>query len=742
MARTKPTQEAISEPIPDALELDEPTARLLNEGVPVVLSDENTRLLATKEGDMFLYSDQEGNLSAGALGMGLYYRDTRFLSHYEMRIQGLQPVLLSSSAERAYMSYVDLTNADVWRDSVLAIPQQTLNVRRIRVIKERLFERIRFKNYNSHPISVDVEFVFGADYADIFEVRGLRRKRQGQFYKPQLEGTCLTFSYRGEDDVFRQTKIDLGAEPTRWTTEPGLVTVSFTMELGPHQTRLFTFTMEPVVASERRPPIQFDAAVHELRRSYEDWERACTQIYTDNELFNSLLHRGLRDTRALLTDGPQGRYIAAGIPWYVATFGRDALITSHQILMLNPEPARDSLRMLAALQGDEIDPWRDEEPGKILHEIRLGELVNAQYIPHSPYYGSVDSTPLFLMLLGTYFKWTNDRAFVEDMLPNVERALNWIDHYGDLDGDGFVEYQRRSPRGLDNQGWKDSHNAVLHADGSMAEPPIALAEVQAYVFLAKARMADVFEALGDRERAIALNAEADELKRRFNQAFWMEDEGYYALALDGFKQQVRTITSNPAHGLYCMIVEEDKAAPLAKRLLQPDMFSGWGIRTMSKSAAGYNPMSYHNGSVWPHDNALIAAGLKRYGFHKQTNRIATSMFDAAIFEEYMRLPELFCGFTRRTPNRPVGYPVACSPQAWAAGSPFLLLQAMLGLSALAYDGVLTVNKPALPPWLNTVEIRNLRVGESSISLVFRREEEVTGFSMLAREGPVRVIMEE
>jgi glycogen debranching enzyme len=282
----------------------------------------------------------------------------------------------------------------------------------------------------------------------------------------------------------------------------------------------------------------------------------------------------------------------------------------------------------------------------------------------------------------------------------------------------------------------------VHADGTLAEPPIALAEVQAYVFLAKARMADMFAALGDQGRADQLNKQADDLKRRFNEAFWMEDERYYAMALDGFKRPVRTVTSNPAHGFYCMIVEEDKAQDAARRLLQPDMFSGWGVRTMSKAAAGYNPMSYHDGSVWPHDNALIAAGIKRYGFHKQTNRIATAMFDAAIFEEYMRLPELFCGFTRRTPNRPVSYPVACSPQAWAAGSPFILLQAILGLSARAYDNVLTINKPMLPPWLNTVELRNLRVGDSVISLVFRREGEMTSFSLLSKEGSVRVIMEE
>ncbi|MGH2783945.1 MAG: amylo-alpha-1,6-glucosidase [Actinomycetota bacterium] len=727
----------------EEFELDPDAAsRVLNEGVNVVLSDDTGRLLATKEGEMFLYANEEGDLVGGHHGMGLYYRDTRFLSEYTLTIDGRPPVLLSSSAERAYMSYVDCTNPDIWEDHRIAVEQQTLNVRRIRVIDNRLFERIRFKNYNEHPIRASVEIVLGADFADIFEVRGLRRKRRGMFYVPKVDGRLVTFAYRGEDDVFRQTRVDLGADPDEVTVDAGRVRASFTVELAGHQTRLFTFIVEPIIGEDRRAPMQFDEAVHELRRSYEEWERSCTTIYTDNELFNTLLHRGQRDLRALLTDTGQGKFLAAGIPWYVAAFGRDALLTSHQILMLNPDPARDSLRLLAQYQGTEVDPWRDEEPGKILHEIRLGELANAFYVPHSPYYGSVDATPLFLMLLGTYFKWTGDRVFLQEMLPHAERALRWIDEYGDLDGDGFVEYQRRSPRGLDNQGWKDSHNSVVHADGQLAKPPIALAEVQAYVFLAKARMADVFVALGDQARADELTRQADELKRRFNEAFWMEDERFYAIALDGDKRQVASVTSNPAHGLYCMTIDEDKAADVAARLLKPDMFSGWGIRTMSKSAAAYNPMSYHNGSVWPHDNALIAAGLKRYGFHKQTNRIATAIFETANHSDYMRLPELFCGFTRRTPNRPVSYPVACSPQAWAAGSPFLLLQAMLGLSAQAQNNLLTINSPVLPPWLNTVELKNLRVGDSLLHLVFRREGETTSFSLLSKVGSVRVIMEE
>jgi glycogen debranching enzyme len=434
--------------------------------------------------------------------------------------------------------------------------------------------------------------------------------------------------------------------------------------------------------------------------------------------------------------------MAAGVPWYVAMFGRDALIASHQLLMVNPEPARNTLLFLAERQGTKEDPWRDEEPGRILHEVRRGELAGAGLIPHTPYYGTVDATPLWLIVFAQHFRWTGDLEFAKELLPAAQAALDWIDRYGDRDGDGFVEYLSRSPQGMRNQGWKDSGDSVVHADGRLAEPPIALAEVQAYVYMAKLRVADVFEAVGEPDRADALRGEAEVLRRRFNDVFWMDDENFFAGALDRDKRQVRTIVSNPGHGLYCDIVDTDKAAHLARRLLAPDMFSGWGIRTMSKSAAAYNPMSYHNGTVWPHDNAFIAAGLKRYAFVKETNRVATAMFDAAIYADYMRLPELFCGFTRRTPNRPVSYPVACSPQAWAAGAPYLILQAMLGISARAHENLLTVNKPHLPPWLNTVELRGIQIGDSKISLVFRREGEITGFSLLSREGDVRVIMEE
>ncbi|HZP90278.1 MAG TPA: amylo-alpha-1,6-glucosidase [Actinomycetota bacterium] len=709
----------------------------------MLVTDLASKTLAVKEGETFLYTDLEGNLDHGGdYGLGLYSKDTRFLSHFRMTVSGRDPVLLSSSSERGYMSYVDLTNPDLYEGERVTVPQQTLNIRRIRAINGRMFERVRVKNYNAAPVALDLEFALGADFADIFEVRGMARQRHAPADPPKVDGKLIEFAATGADGARRVTVVEFAQVPDAVELDGDLVRVVFRLRLGAYQTRLIGLTVEPIVDDERPAEIDFDVAIHQLRRSYEEWERECTQIVTDNELFNQLLDRSLRDLRALYTETAEGGVLAAGIPWYVTVFGRDSLISAHQLLSITTMPARNALELLAARQGARIDDWRDEEPGKILHEIRQGELARAGIIPHTPYFGSVDSTPWFLIVYAQHLRWTGDLDFAAKLLPAAEAALEWIDHYGDLDGDGFVEYQTRSPAGMRNQGWKDSHDAIVHADGRLAEPPIALSEVQGYVYLAKVRMADVYRALGDDRRAEYLLAQAHELRRRYNEAFWMEDERYFAAALDGEKRPVRTIMSNPGHGLYCGIVDEDKATPLAKRLLAPDMFSGWGIRTLSKAAAAYNPMSYHNGSVWPHDNALIAAGLKRYGFARSTNRVATAIFDAAIQADYLRLPELFCGFTRRTPNRPVSYPVACSPQAWAAGSPFLMLQAMLGLSAQAHVNLLTVNKPHLPTWLNTVEVRNLSVGDSRISLVFRREGEITSFSLLSREGRIRVVMEE
>ncbi|MFH1736600.1 MAG: glycogen debranching N-terminal domain-containing protein [Actinomycetota bacterium] len=705
----------------------EDIVRILNEGAPFITAGVEVEKLVLKEDDGFLYTNVEGNMPRGnPFGLGFYHNDTRFLSTYEIYIEGKKPLLLSSSAGLDYRSFVEQTNPDIHTEDGSRIPQDTLNIRRLRTIKGNLYERIRVKNYNSFPVEVTLQFVIGADFFDIFEVRGLRRMRRGQILKPKFDGRFLSLAYLGLDDKFRQMKIGFGPKPTQIQTGPEGATVSYRLSLKERETKVINMSFRPFVGTERRQMMSFEAVTSLLHRSYQAWETENTRISTDNELFNAVLERGERDLRQLLTEMPQGTTMAAGIPWFVAPFGRDSLIACLQTLILNKRPAYETLKMFAQLQGTVVDGWRDEEPGKIMHEIRRGELASLNEIPHTPYYGTVDATPLYLILAAELFRWTGDGELLSSLNENLDLALNWIDEYGDADGDLFVEYKRKSPRGLIHQGWKDSGGSVCHKDASPADPPIALAEVQAYVYLAKIRLADVYEHLGYEDKAADLRQTAAALKERFNEVFWIDRDNCVALALDKNKHRVEVVASNAGHCLFGEVVEKKQAKKLVHRLMQPDMFSGWGIRTLSKTAPTYNPMQYHSGTVWPHDNSLVAFGFKKYGFTREANKIATSLFDAALsFPDY-RLPELFCGFTRRVPHPPVGYPVSCAPQAWAAGSVFLLLQGMLGIMPDAPKGVVDIIEPTLPKWLNEVKVSDLRVGGGVLDLVFTRKGDKTG----------------
>jgi glycogen debranching enzyme len=426
------------------------------------------------------------------------------------------------------------------------------------------------------------------------------------------------------------------------------------------------------------------------------------------------------------------------VPWFATLFGRDALISAFQSLAFRPQIAIETLEVLAALQATEDDPWRDAEPGKILHELRTGEMARSGELPHTPYYGSVDSTPLWLILFGATFDWTGDRAVVDRLWPNAMAALDWIDRYGDRDGDGFVEYQRRSESGLLNQGWKDSSDAIRDREGIEAKPPIALAEVQGYVFDAKRRMARLARVRGEDALADRLDAEATALAERFEEAFWVEDRRYYAMALDADKRQADAIASNAGQCLWTGIVSSERARDVVEHLLRPSMFSGWGVRTFAADQPGYNPIGYHTGTVWPHDTSLIAAGFKRYGFDEACNRLVGQMMEAAqSFGDY-RLPELFCGFDRSDAASPVPYPVACSPQAWAAGSSFLFLETMLGLRAHAERGELELLHPHLPDWLGKVTLTDLRVGATSVDLLFHRWRGTTSAEVLRKVGDLAV----
>ncbi len=729
-------------PVPARTDRDGHLAPLRElEGAPDVPAEAREELLALKSGAMFLCARRDGDIRpARASGEGLYIEDTRHLSELRLTVGGLPPVPLSSVMESGHYAVINATNP-VLRSTVgVSVAQETQNVRRTVLMADRLFYRVRVRNFDSKPVATAAELSLAADFADVFEVRGLDRATEGRILEPVHDAGHVRFGYVAADGEHRETLVELEPSPTRVRIDGDRVHVEWDVRLDVRESISLWITVTPSgVGGGRAEPAAAQAAVA-LESAHAAWVGACAQITTDNELFDRLVDASVRDLHALMMPVGDDQLPAAGIPWYVAPFGRDSLLSACESLMINPKVARGTLLVLAGLQAQTDEAWRDAEPGKILHELRTGELARTGHIPHTPYYGTVDATPLFLMVAGGYYRWTLDLDTMRQLRPALDAALRWIDEWGDRDGDGFVEYHQRAPAGLINHGWKDSHDCIVHADGSLARGPIALVEVQGYVYEAKLRIADVYEAFGDLPYAERLRAEASELRAAFNEAFWDPEEGFFALALDGRKKQVRSVTSNPAHCLYCGIVDDDKAKLVAERLMAPDMFSGFGIRTLSGSSPAYNPMSYHNGSIWPHDNAIAAAGLKRYGFDAATNRIAAGLFDVASGARDFRLPELFCGFQRDGSRAIVAYPVACIPQAWAATAPFMLLQAMMGISAHAPSNRLTVDRPHLPDWLGVVEIRGIRVGDSKVSLAFRQTGPSTGFSLLEQQGDVRVTM--
>jgi glycogen debranching enzyme len=578
------------------------------------------------------------------------------------------------------------------------------------------------------------------DFADIFEIRGVRRRSaRGRVLNTKPTDSGLRIPYVGEDDLFRETIVEFSPHPTDLdVAEGGSASADWDVDVEPGGSLRFEITVEPSLQGHRASPASFEDARGAADRDFASWKSSCASVDSSQWTFNRVVDASIRDIHALATPANNGRVVAAGIPWYVAPFGRDSLLTNQEMLLVSQDEARRTLLYLAAHQATEDDPDRDSEPGKVLHELRAGELARAGHIVHTPYYGTVDATPLFLILAASYYQWTGDLSTLSDLRPNLDAALQWINEFGDIDGDGLVEYRKRASGGLDNQGWKDSEDCIMHRDGSLADGPIALVEVQGYVYMAKRAIADVYTALGVTDVAAALLDEAETLKSIFDDAFWMPDEGTYALALDGAKRCVASVTSNPGHCLYAGIAPADKAEMVVERLMAADMFSGWGIRTLSSSSKAFNPMSYHNGSVWPHDNAVAAAGFKRYGFHDATERVANALLDAAVDTRDLRLPELYCGFDRR-PGAPfVRYPVACNPQGWAAAAPIMVLQALLGVSASASERLLIVDEPHLPQWLPEVRLRNLRVGPARVDLRFLRRGSSTSVSVLEKSEDLKI----
>jgi glycogen debranching enzyme len=695
--------------------------------------------LVIKDADLFLLTDLLGNVPrTNPNGFGLYYQDTRFLACHELDVQGLMPTVLHSTARPHFFASQVLTNPNLIASDGQIVHEQTVQIRRYRVLRNlNLNELLRFENFNVFPLTLMLELHFRADFLDMFEVRGLvLHGERGTLHPPTYRDGCLTFAYDGRDDVRRVTRVQFEHAPTRVAggcvsyevALPALgsarVGLTITIDVGPTKRNSgsprATTRLEP---RQVAPRAVLESPVH---------------VETSNSLFNAVLAQSREDLRVLSCRSDGRLFPAAGIPWYATLFGRDSIIAALQDLWLSPDQARQTLLLLAQHQGTRDDPWRDEQPGKILHELRRGELATCGVVPFAPYYGTVDATPLWVMLLGHYYRACGDLALVRDLEPHLAAALDWLRQYGDVDDDGLVEYARRSASGLENQGWKDSWNAIVHADGSLVEPPVALVEVQAYAYAAGRHAARLYRALGNHTLANQLDAEAGALRARFHELFWWEEEGFYCLALDGGKRQARVISSNPGHALWCGIVSDEHGSRVAERLMAEDLFSGWGIRTLSTRELRYNPISYHLGTVWPHDNSLAALGLKRYGQEAMLLELVSGLFDAARHFPQYRVPELFCGFARSAFGAPVRYPVACSPQAWAALSWSALLQAMLGVQLDAPAREIRIVRPTLPPWLQWVEVRQLRLGPSQVDLRYERQGEHTAVDVASMQGDVRV----
>lgn len=689
-----------------------------------------------KHDDTFIVLDSHGDIGASAGGPdGLFHHDTRYLARLELVLDDLQPLLLGSNLRDDNSALtVDLTNPDIYRQGSLVLQKDLLHiVRTVFLWRGTAYQRIGVQNHGDRRTSFELTLLFGNDFADLFEVRGERRARRGTGTGRLLGPTDVLFEYRGLDDAERTTGLHFDPRPTRLSVNAA----TWELDLEPHQAKsLF------VAVSCNRPvtekPVRFFPGLLAHRREMRRSTMGAASIETSNNIFNEVLCQAMADLNMLMTETPEGRYPYAGIPWYSTTFGRDGLITALQMLWVDPRIAKGVLRRLAHFQAKAVDPLADAAPGKILHEMRGGEMAALGEVPFAHYYGSVDSTALFVLLAGSYFERTGDEATLVELWPAIEAGLAWIDGPGDPDQDGFVEYQRATEKGLANQGWKDSYDAIFHADGHLAEGNIALAEVQGYVFAAKKLAARCALRLGKPDRARQLEAEAGALAERFEQAFWCEELGTYALALDGKKRPCKVRTSNAGQVLFSGMISEDRARLVAADLMGPHFFSGWGIRTVAQGEVRYNPMSYHDGSIWPHDNALIALGLARYGLKHSVAHVFRGLFDAATYMDLRRLPELFCGFRREKRRGPTLYPVACAPQAWASATPFTLLEAALGLEFDVARGEIRLRNPHLPAFLNEVILRDLRLGESGVDLRVSRHGDDVALEVLRTRGQIQV----
>ena len=697
-----------------------------------------------KHDDLFAvfdaYGDFHGELhpvgpSEGA--DGLFQDDTRILSKLSLRLQGCSPELLSGSVGRDNVVFTaHLTNPAFHdRRGSLVAPRQLYIVRRRLLWQHKLYEALHIQSFAAEPVAFDLTFDADADFRDVFELRGMTRIRRGESLQPCVDADCFTLSYRGLDG---ETKVTALAFSVPAVIRDRRIILPVEVEPGAAARQQILMTIASNGDTSSPSPASFFAALKGAKREARRHIKLLDRITTSNAAFDRWVDRAAADLALLITELEAGPYPYAGIPWFSVPFGRDALLTALQVLWINPSLARGVLAYLSAAQAAERSSFHDAEPGKILHETRKGEMARLREVPFGRYYGGVDATPLFVILAGAYLKRTNDVEFCAELWPAIREALNWIDAFGDADGDGFIEYLRAEAGGLQNQGWKDSDSSIFHQDGIWAKGAIAVVEMQAYVVAAWRAAAEIAAVLEDTETSSRLLQAADTLREAINRRFWCEELGTYVLALDGDKHRCEISSSNAGHVLFCGVADEAKAMRVRDNLLDPRMFSGWGIRTVATDASLYNPMSYHNGSIWPHDCSIAASGLSRYGMNDAAGRIFTGLFEAACRFPDFRLPELFCGFPRHAGEAPVSYPSACTPQAWASGAVFLMLQASLGIEIEAKTGTILVANPCLPDWLDHVTVNELPVGNGRATLHFRRGKDGVEVGMSAIDGPLRL----
>ncbi|KAB8314942.1 amylo-alpha-1,6-glucosidase [Tolypothrix campylonemoides VB511288] len=730
---------------------------------PCVISERPQPTLTVKDDDLFLVTDTLGNISGCSLNdgnpsMGLLCCDTRFLSRLELQIDGHSPVLLSSTAEKGFSLSILCTNPRI-EDRLKA---DTVGIRRELVLNGALFEELEVSNYSTSSISFELSISFDADFADLFEVRGYDRQKRGRLLRlveptpeegtsngegisaqsvpPVQKEQSLSLAYEGLDGLVMESRIQFQHRQPDYFKG---YTAVWRLELASHETQKLGYRVNFLTNNKSTSIVSAPFTLVQAKASEmmeeQHWVQQITRIRSDKGTFNHIIERAEQDMYLLRQSFGKYKTVSAGVPWFSALFGRDSIITASQTLMLNPQIAKETLQLLATYQGKTDDDWREEEPGKILHELRLGELARCQEIPHTPYYGTVDATPLWLMLYAEYYAWTHDVETLDQLWSKALLAMDWIDR--NLRETGYLSYYRKSKGGLANQGWKDSGDCIVNRKGELANGAIALCEVQAYVYAAKLRLAEIARLKKRIDLSDRWTEEARNLKLRFNRDFWIEDQDFCALALDGDGQQVDSITSNPGHCLHLGIFTPEKAYSVAERLRAPDMFNGWGIRTLNSLSPAYNPMGYHIGSVWPHDNSLIAMGLRSLGLVDQALELFEGLFDMTNQQPYQRPPELFCGYERNGDNAPVQYPVACTPQAWATGSIFQLLQMIVNLVPDAPNNCLRIIDPTLPESISSLSLHNLKVGSTILDLEFERSGSTTACRVAKKRGNLRVVIE-